>query len=317
MSPLSTRFGRAFSLALSLSAFSGLAYAAGPERVATHLELKAADAPGAARLRMTFSEPPTYTARLERGATRLIVDVPSGLSKEIPSALLNKVGVVGGVMVQSFAANGGRTTRLLLTLLEASHYSVAVDGNDLVVAVAPGKDGRIDAVAKASVEKTAPAASNEPCKVLDVRFQHAENHDEVLVELSQFGDYKEASRGNGRRTLTLGCSKLSEELTRTLDVSAFGGRLSSVSSYSRAEDKSQVVVDVDARGDVDTRVSRRGSSLVWTFVKKGTREPSTVTGVGLDGGTARKTRTVHIEHAMTGVPLRSSGLSAAAFSRTD
>jgi hypothetical protein len=64
--------------------------------VATHLELKATDQAGAARLRMTFSEPPTFTARLERGATRLIVDVPSSSLKNIPTALLDKVGVVGG-----------------------------------------------------------------------------------------------------------------------------------------------------------------------------------------------------------------------------
>ena len=300
MSSLSTRFGRAASLALSLTALSSLAHAAGPERVATHLELKAAGQGGAARLRMTFSEPPTFTARLERGATRLIVDVPSSSLKNIPSALLDKVGVVGGVMVQSFASSGGRTTRLLLTLLEASHFSVAADGNDLVVAVAPGKDGNIEAVPKAAVEKPAPSA-NEPCKVQGVRFQHAEAHDEVLIDLSQLGDYKEASRGNGRRTLTLQCSKLTDELSRTLDVSAFGGKLSSVSSYSRPEDKSGVVIDVDTRGEVDSRVSRRGSSLVWTFGKKGEREPSTVTGVGADGGTARRTRTVYVEKAISGV----------------
>src|SRR5690349_19312246 len=174
MSPLSTRFGRAFSLALSLSALSSLALAAPPERVATHLELKAADAQGGARLRVTFSEAPTYTARLERGATRLIVDVPSSLSKTMPSALLDKVGVVGGVMVQSFSAGQGRTTRLLLTLLEASHYSVAVDGNDLVIAVAPGKEGSIEAVPHVAVQKAPAPAANEPCKVQDVRFQHGE-----------------------------------------------------------------------------------------------------------------------------------------------
>src|SRR3954471_1112549 len=158
MSSLSTRFGRAASLAFSLTALSSFAQAAGPERVATHLELKADGTGGAARLRMTFSTPPTFTARLERGATRLIVDVPSSTLKDIPTALLDKVGVVGGVLVQSFAANNGRTTRLLLTLLEASHFSVAVDGNDLVVAVAPGKDGNIDALPKALVETPGPAS---------------------------------------------------------------------------------------------------------------------------------------------------------------
>ncbi len=319
MSSLSTRFGRACSLAFSLTALSSLALAAPPERVATHLELKeAAGKAGAARLRMTFTAPPTFTARLERGATRLVVDVPSSSLKGIPTALLDKVGVVGGVMVQSFAAGNGRTTRLLLTLLEASHFSVAVDGNDLVVAVAPGKDGNIEAAPRAAVEKLGPAA-NEPCKVLDVRFQHLDSRDEVVIDLSRAGDYKEASRGNGRRTLTLACSKLSDELSRTLDVSAFGGKLSHVSSYSRPEDKSGVVIDVDTRADeVDTRVSRRGSSLVWTFAKKGSREPSTVTGIGADGGTARRTRTVYVEQPMTGVQDVVSGFQPEAVeTRTD
>lgn len=308
MSSLSMRLGRAFSLALSLTALSSLALAEETGRVATHLSLQAGERAGAARLRMTFTEAPTFTARLERGGTRLLVDVPSSSLRNIPPALLDKVGVVGGVMVQSFAAGNGRTTRLLLTLLEASHFSVAVDGNDLVVAVAPGKDGSIEAVPKAVVEKLPPAVS-EPCKVLDVRFHHAEGRDEVVVDLSRSAEFKEASRGNGRRTLTLGCSKLSDELSRTLDVSAFGGKLSHVSSYSREGDKSGVVIDVDTRSHVDTRVSRRGSSLVWTFVNKGEREPSTVSGVGLDGGTARKTRTVYVEQAVTGVQDVVSGFA--------
>jgi type IV pilus assembly protein PilQ len=313
MSPLSNRFGRAFSLALSLSALSGVAAAAAPERVATALELKAAGTAGAARLRVTFSQVPTYNARMERGGTRLIVDVPSSSLQNVPSALLDKVGVVGGVMVQSFAANGSRTTRLLLTLLEASHYAVGVDGTDLVIAVAPGKAGELEAVPRnvalaSSLAAAAPAAAaNEPCKVLDVRYQHAAGQDEVLIELSQPGDHKESMRGSGRRTLSLDCSKLSDELSRTLDVSAFGGKLSNVSSYSRDGAKSGVVIDVDTRGDVDTRVSSRGSTLVWTFVDKGAHEPSTVTGVGRDGGAARKTRTVYVEHAITGVEEVVSG----------
>src|SRR5689334_7383729 len=114
MSSLSMRLGRAFSLALSLTAASNIALADESGRVATQLSLQAGERAGSARLRMTFSEPPTFTARMERGGTRLLVDVPSSTLKNIPPALLNKVGVVGGVMVQSFAAGNSRTTRLLL-----------------------------------------------------------------------------------------------------------------------------------------------------------------------------------------------------------
>jgi type IV pilus assembly protein PilQ len=76
---------------------------------------------------------------------------------------------------------------------------------------------------------------------------------------------------------------------------------------------------VDTRADdVATRVSRRGSSLVWTFAKKGEREPSTVTGIGADGGTARRTRTVYVERAITGVQDVVSGFEPEAVeTRTD
>ncbi len=319
MSPFSTRFRRAFSLAFSLSAYSVIAAAAAPERVATALELKAAATAGSARLRMTFSEAPTYTARMERGGTRLVVDVPSSSLKGVPAALLERVGVVGGVMVQSFAAGGSKTTRLLLTLLEASHFSVAIDGNDLVIAVAPGKTGNIEAVPRAAVSTpSAPAAAAEPCKVTDVRFEHTSTQDLVVIDLSETGEFQESSRGNGRRTLTLACSKLPGELVRTLDVSAFGGKLTGVSSYSRTDGKAGVVIDVDTRGQLETYVSRRGSSLVWAFGEKGSRQPSTVTGLGRDGGAARKTRTVHVESAVTGLQEVVSGFEPQTLeSRTD
>src|SRR5258706_2840743 len=217
MSSQSKRLGAAFSLAFALSASSGSAIATGEERGATALELKAAGADGTARLRMTFSSTPIYTARLERGATRLVVDVPHSTLKDVPSALLDKVGVVGGVMVQSFAAAGSRTTRLLLTPLQPSHYAVGIDGDALVIAVAKGTSGELEAVPQAA-PGAATAASDEPCKVLDGRFKHATARDEVELELSRQADFKESTSSATRRTLTPACSKLTAEIKRTLEV---------------------------------------------------------------------------------------------------
>jgi hypothetical protein len=65
-----------------------------------------------------FSDIPAFTARLDRNGLRLVVDVPNADLKGAPSALTDRLGVVGGVMVQAFPTDGKSTTRLLVTLLE-------------------------------------------------------------------------------------------------------------------------------------------------------------------------------------------------------
>jgi type IV pilus assembly protein PilQ len=301
MSSLSTRFGGALSLALALLAAAATAEAASPERVATSLELQAAEAPGSARLRMAFDSTPTYTARLERAGTRLIVDVPSSSVRGVPSALLERVGVVGGVMVQSFNAGSSRTTRILITLLEPSQYSVAVDGTDLLIGVAPGKPGIAPQSLLASRPASAAPKAPELCKVSDVRFEHGADRQQILIELNRIPEFDEAGRGGHRRTLTLPCGKLSDELTRMLEVSAFGGAVTNISSYSREGRHPRVVIDVDTRGPVQTKVLQRGSVLVWSFHDPSKTEPTSVSGVAKDGGAARKTRTVSVEPRVSGV----------------
>src|SRR5262245_43867304 len=72
---------------------------------------------GGAHISIEFTRTPTYTARLEQGGRRLILDVPNADLKGVPPALTNQVGVVGGVMAQTFKTKQGTTTRFLITLL--------------------------------------------------------------------------------------------------------------------------------------------------------------------------------------------------------
>jgi type IV pilus assembly protein PilQ len=81
-----------------------------------------------------------------------------------------------------------------------------------------------------------------------------------------------------------------------------------------------VVVEVEHDPEVSGQVTRQGSSLVWSFSRPG-QVSSSDTGVGPDGGTARKTRTVAREEAMSGVPevetrMSGSGRSSPASSGT-
>ncbi len=144
-------FAAPFALALGLHA--GVAFAAGnAERKATHLEVAKAGETET-RVVLSFGAPPTFSARLDKAKSRLLVDLPMADAEGVPNALTDRVGIVGGVMVQSFAVGGGHTTRLLVTLLEEAEYAVSVEGNDLVIRVAPKRTGL---AAKAPLAKPSP-----------------------------------------------------------------------------------------------------------------------------------------------------------------
>ena len=238
-----------------------------------------------------FSDIPAFTARLERNGLRLVVDVPDADLKGAPTALTERLGVVGGVMAQAFQADGKSTTRLLITLLETAKYTVTIDGTELVIALAKNQAALATPRRPASAKPSAPATAAE---VNDVRFEHSDLEDRVLIELSDIPEFHQSSPAPGKNTLVLSGTGLGRSLSRTLDVSAFGGELNSVSSFVGEKDVKSVVIQTEGDKAATARVSRRGTTLVWSFSKPGTL-PSSMTGVGLDGGVARRARTVHVE----------------------
>ncbi|HYQ47335.1 MAG TPA: type IV pilus secretin PilQ [Polyangiaceae bacterium] len=242
------------------------------------------------RVVVGFSEIPTFTARLDRNGLRLLVDVPNADLQGAPTALTERQGVVGGVMAQAFKTDGNSTTRLLVTLLEQAKYTVTVDGTDLVIALAK------DAAALATPRKTQTLApARDTARVKAVRFEHSDLEDRVLIDCSEPPEFRQTLIAPGKYELTLSGAELGKDLSRTLDVSAFGGALNSVSSFVPEKDKKSVVIQSEGDKTAQARVSRRGNGLVWSFAKPGAL-PSSMTGVGLDGGVARRARTVHVEN---------------------
>jgi type IV pilus assembly protein PilQ len=310
--PRQIRTGRLGSPAIALLAALSLARPAFGEapapRHATHVAVDP-EADGGAVVRVEFSEAPTFTARLEHGGLRLVVDVPNADLKGVPAALTDRVGVVAGVLMQTFKSGTGSTARILVTLGKTAKYLVSADGNTLVMRFAPGASGVLDAPAP----RASAAPSQGEARVVDVRFEHTALEDRVLVELSEPADFSEkAVDANHRRVLL--AAKLPSELERKLDVSAFNGRISSVSSY--AGEGGRLVVEAECNSGVETRVSRRGTTLVWSFSEAG-KLPSTITGVGRDGKAARKSRTVYVEPGVTGVAEVRSGFEEVVEARTD
>ena len=291
-----------------LVAFAGsTAHAVEPSaRYATSLKLAAAEQPRAARVTIGFTSAPTYTARLEQNGLRLIVDVPNTALKGVPSAITDRVGVVGGMMVQAFRGQRGTTTRLLITLVERAKYSLRVEGTNLVIRLAPGKSGVLD-------EPPAPAPrvarkAADVGRIDDVRFARNSAEDQVVIELSELEGFQKEESVNGRTRLVLRGVRLPKELARTLDVSAFGGRVQRISSFADPQKSDQVIIEVEAEQKLQSRVIRSGRSLTWSFHTPGGL-PSSLTGLGRDGGAARKTRTVHVDPAMSGIPEVQSGFT--------
>jgi type IV pilus assembly protein PilQ len=293
-------------IALGALLLSSTTFAAGTSaRKATHVALERASE-AETRVVVRFTEPPTFTARLEQKGTRLIVDVPNATLAKATPAITDRVGVVGGVMAQSFAVSGGHTTRFLVTLLEPSAYAVAVDGTDLVIRLAPKRAGLAkEAPRTASPE---PKSAADPARVMDVRFERAGDEDRVIVSLSDAARFREKSDGE-RPTLVLEGASVPDELTRTLDVSSLGGRVSAVSSYANPREPGSVIIEADVRAGVAQRVDRRGTDLVWCFFEPG-KQHSSQSGVGRDGGVARRVRTVSVEKGIKGVPEVHDGSQA-------
>ena len=254
------------------------------------------------RIVVGFSEIPAFTARLERNGLRLVVDVPNADLQGAPTALTERQGVVGGVMAQAFQVEGKSTTRLLVTLLEQAKYSVTIDGTELVIALSKNA---ADLATPRRATKTIAAPQATP-QVKAVRFEHSDIEDRVLIDFSEVPEFHQSTPTPGKNVLTLSGTELGKNLSRTLDVSAFGGVLSSVSSFVAEKDAKSVVIQSEGDKAAVARVSRRGTTLVWSFAKPGAA-PSSVTGVGLDGGIARRARTVHVESQTDDIPLVRDG----------
>jgi type IV pilus assembly protein PilQ len=230
--------------------------------------------------------------------------VPNASLAQATPAITDRVGVVGGVMAQSFAVNGGHTTRFLVTLLEESAYAVTVNGTDLVIRVAPKRAG----LAETPKAAGPAAAPGEPARVMDLRFERGGDEDRVVIQLSSAATFREKNDGD-RPTLVIDGATLPEELTRTLDVSSLGGRVTAVSSYANPREAGSIVIEAERREGVSQRAERRGTELVWSFFEPG-KQHSSQSGVARDGGIARRVRTVTVEQAVQGVQEVHDGMQA-------
>ncbi len=285
--------------------------------VAVHAADSAASVAGSAEIEIQGTATPTYNVRVESGGKRLVVELSNADIAGAPEAITEATGVVGGVLTQTFKTpNGtGNVTRLIVNLAKPATYRVRTDGTTLRISLTP------DASTSAGVEAAAvpethaspsSTAGNGPPMVTGVKFERtaasgkgercANGCDRIVIAASAAAPYAVTVTPKGNLRLAVKGARLQEGVSRTLDVTAYKGGLSNVTtSYSAAADATLIEVARDV--DVQGHVSLEGSNLVWSFELPTGSSVRTVNGKARgDGGATRHTVTVAREDALPDVP---------------
>jgi type IV pilus assembly protein PilQ len=178
------------------------------------------------------------------------------------------------------------------------------------------------AAAPAAPQAGSPKAGSPPAKgaakaaavgsavVSKIDFERRDTSEWVTIRVSDYASYELETLASGQSRLVIFGAKLAEGLPDTLDVRAFGGNVKTVST-SFDEARHAVVVEVDgASASVRSLVSEQEGRLSWSFFEP-SAVSSSVTGVGSDGGIARKSRTLHVDESFSrGIPTVEAGAEA-------
>jgi type IV pilus assembly protein PilQ len=286
----------------------------------------------------------TYSVRVADEGRRLLIDLSAADVAGAPAAITSPVGVVGGVLTQAFDTAAGRMTRITISLQRPASYRVVPDGATLRViltpSAVPGRSGApapparppgpagpvapapapapAPPVASAAGVAEGPRHPTEPvASVHDLRFERAPGGgpdcgptgcERIVVELDKIPAYS-LGTASGRLRLELRATRLPDALARTLDVTAYGGGLRSITAAQDAASGS-AVVELEHTGDATGTVLVEGGRLVWSFplprrnVQPSPIAPIRIDGsvVGKDGGAVRRIVTVAREQAPKDLP---------------
>ncbi len=270
---------------------------ASPLGSAKNLSAHQTAADGTAEVTISFDRKPTFSARVTNNGYRLIVDIPNAKLADGPSTIVKRVGLVSGVMAQTFGQKkGGRQTlRLLLTLAEPAEHAIRVQGDTMHIVLSPkGTEAKPVKLGKQS------APGEVLSRIEDVRYERSESIEQVFIDLTGDSSFKTLPASANTSRLLVSSTLLPEGLERTIDVSSLGGKLTAVSTYRSPTHPDSVIVDVDRAVGVAGHVERRGNTLVWSFAAPGAL-PSSATGIGADGGIARRVHTIYVEPTLDGI----------------
>ncbi|HXX66378.1 MAG TPA: type IV pilus secretin PilQ [Polyangiaceae bacterium] len=262
---------------------------------------------GGAQIEIVGTRAPVYNARVADGGRRLLVDLSDSDVTGAPAAITSAVGVVGGVLTQAYATDGGSMARVTVALQHEASYRLVPDGTTLRVLVAPRAGGASPAAPGDGAQSAAKVAVGTNA-VSDVRFERVSPRvsgcapngcDRVLVDLERIPPYSLATGATGRLRMELRATGLPPKLARTLDVSAYRGVLRSITAaYEPAT--GATVLELERSNDVLGTLSTEGASLVWSFPVPSANLPAPpVAQIHLGGGTVGNNEPGAVRHVVT------------------
>jgi type IV pilus assembly protein PilQ len=329
-------------LALAAATFGVAALADGPERLATRLTVVDHPQQKTTVVEVTFTRAPMYMARFSDEKRRLIVDVMEADVRGIPDAFSKETGIVKSVLTRAFGSGRDKTTRLLISLAAPGQASISVEDQRLVIRLAPESgeepapsasvDGKpVDLEAAKSAAPAAPVAPASEAsaatpgrgqaahesapgskahadagQVSKVDYERRDKADWITIQLSGYASFQEETAGGQSRLVILGAT-LGGGVPEALDVSAFGGNIKSIATSFDEERHAVIVEATSASKGVRSLVAEHDGRLAWSFFEPSAVHSST-TGVGSDGGVARKARTLHVDESLAhGIPEVDAG----------
>jgi type IV pilus assembly protein PilQ len=238
-----------------------------------------------AEIEIALTQPPVYGVRATDGGKRLFVDLTGAdVVAGVDTAISNPVGVLGGVLTQSYTTDGGAMARLTINLNKEATYRVTAQGDVLHVVLTPKVI-------------TGGAADSD---VKDVKFERGPDKDRIVIALDRMPAHSVSPSG-GKLRLRLDGAHLPEKLQRTLDVTAYHGVLRTVSAWA---DGTAAIVEIDRNsapvgGDSQGEITTEDDKLVWSFPIPNTTQPSPI---GQKAEIGRKAHTIAKEDIPSDIP---------------
>ncbi len=278
----------------ALTALFAVSAVALPNQVKVSRVTLSAPKEGTARIVVRTSARPTYTARVTDGGRRILLDISDAVVDGAPPAIVEGNAVVAGVMTQAF--DDPKTTRLLIQLAKNAQYAIhSADDGLTIDLTAAEKTGAVSERPATDAKAAAPSApaDSDAVDIKDVRFAHQGDRDQIVIELDRETKHVETATKKSVR-IELSNAKLPKSLERKLDVAAFGGVVSAVSSFQKTGGGA-VVVEIERSADSHFLVTREGNRLVCTLMAG--QIPTSQSGRSADGGAARRVKTVAREES--------------------
>jgi len=224
------------------------------------------EGPQGTEIAIMGSAAPVFNVRVEGDGKRLIVDLTNADIAGAPEAITSPVGLVGGVLTQSFATEQGTMTRLSVSLAKPAAYRVRPEGTTLKVMLSPSATTQaVSSVEAAAVAKVAAAVRALPAEVSMVRVESADHGaDCVRIATSVVPAYALGVSAEGRPRLELRNTSISEALRTTQTLSPSSLALRHVTMFYDAA-KHATVIEVDGPAAGQGTIAVEGSTMTWSF----------------------------------------------------